>query len=62
MDSASDVPRAFEDCNDDDGVRRGVARCKACRWIAIMRGDTDAEIAEFLRRQYVDHLRTMHRH
>jgi hypothetical protein len=46
--------------DDDDPVRRAIARCGVCDWTAIMRGDTDAEITEFLRLLLADHLTTLH--
>jgi hypothetical protein len=41
-------------------VRRAIARCKHCDWIAIMSGDDDAELAEFLRLLLGEHLTTLH--
>jgi hypothetical protein len=54
------VPLAGATVTDDDPVRRAVARCGVCPWTAIMRGDTDAEITEFLRLLLADHLTTLH--
>ena len=41
-------------------VRRAIARCGHCDWIAIMSGDDDAELAEFLRLLLGEHLTTLH--
>jgi hypothetical protein len=54
------VPVAGTTMTDDDGIRRASASCGVCPWTAIMRGDTDAEIFEFLRLLLADHLTTMH--
>jgi hypothetical protein len=51
---------AVIDDDPDDGRRRAVARCGVCPWMAIMRGDTDEEITEFLRLLLADHLTTLH--
>jgi hypothetical protein len=42
-------------------VRRARASCNACDWIAIMRGDTDEEIADFLRQRFAAHVAEKHR-
>jgi hypothetical protein len=52
------VPVAGAAVTDDDPVRRALASCGACPWTAIMRGDTDEEITEFLRLRLAEHLRT----
>jgi hypothetical protein len=54
------VPVTGTTMTDDDGIRRASASCGVCPWTAIMRGDTDAEIFEFLRLLLADHLTTMH--
>ena len=54
------VPLAGPAVTDDDPVRRAIARCGVCAWTAIMRGDTDAEITEFLRVLLAEHLTTLH--
>jgi hypothetical protein len=50
-------PRPVE---PDDGIRRAIASCGACPWTAIMRGDTDEEITEFLRLLLAEHISTLH--
>jgi hypothetical protein len=42
-------------------VRRGRASCSVCDWRAIMRGDTDEEIADFLRQRFAAHVAEKHR-
>jgi hypothetical protein len=55
------VPVAGDAVTDDaDGIRRATASCGVCPWTAIIRGDTDEEIFEFLRVLLADHLTTMH--
>jgi hypothetical protein len=54
------VPVAGAAVTDDDGIRRASASCGVCPWTAIIRGDTDEEIFEFLRLLLADHLTTMH--
>ena len=54
------VPVAGATLTDDDGIRRASASCGVCPWTAIIRGDTDEEIFEFLRFLLADHLTTMH--
>jgi hypothetical protein len=49
------------DDDPDDPVRRARASCNACDWIAIMRGDTDDEIADFLRQRFAAHVAEKHR-
>ena len=46
--------------DDDDPVRHATAWCHACAWVAIMRGDTDEEITDFLRQQYAVHVAERH--
>jgi hypothetical protein len=41
-------------------VRRGIARCNSCGWVAIMSGDDDADIAEFLRLLLMEHVHDLH--
>ena len=41
-------------------VRRAIAKCATCEWTAIMTGDSDEEIAEFLRLLLMDHVTTLH--
>lgn len=41
-------------------VRRAIARCASCDWIAIMSGDDDAELAEFLRLLLMAHVHDLH--
>jgi hypothetical protein len=41
-------------------VRRAIARCGHCPWVAFMSGDDDAELAEFLRLLLGEHLTTLH--
>jgi len=41
-------------------VRRAVARCASCDWTAIMSGDDDAELAEFLRLLLMAHVTDLH--
>jgi hypothetical protein len=41
-------------------VRCAEAWCSACDWRATMTGDTDDEIAEFLRLLWFEHATTMH--
>jgi hypothetical protein len=55
------VPVAGTTVTDDDPVRRARASCNACDWIAIMRGDTDEEIADFLRQRFAAHVAEKHR-
>ena len=50
---------------DDTGdglipVRRGVARCGHCDWVARMSGDDDGDIAEFLHLLLTEHLADLH--
>lgn len=41
-------------------VRRAIARCATCDWTATMTGDTDEELAEFLRLLLMHHVTEMH--
>jgi hypothetical protein len=41
-------------------VRRAIARCASCDWIAIMSGDDDDELAEFLRLLLMAHVHDLH--
>jgi hypothetical protein len=41
-------------------VRRAIARCASCDWIAIMSGDDDDELAEFLRLLLTEHVNDLH--
>jgi hypothetical protein len=41
-------------------VRRAIARCGHCSWIAIMSGDDDDELAEFLRLLLMEHVNDLH--
>jgi hypothetical protein len=49
--------------NTGDGllpVRRAIARCASCPWVAVMSGDTDDEIATFLHLLLMEHITTLH--
>jgi len=41
-------------------VHRAIARCASCEWVAIMTGDDDDELVEFLRLLLLDHVTTLH--
>jgi hypothetical protein len=42
-------------------VRGARASCSACDWVATMRGDTDEELADFLRQRFAAHVAEKHR-
>jgi hypothetical protein len=41
-------------------VRRAIARCARCPWVAIMSGDDDAELADFLHALLTEHIQDLH--
>lgn len=54
--------RAFLMDNGDGllPVRRAIARCGTCHWIAIMSGDDDNELADFLHALLREHIQDLH--